>query len=313
MFAQAQSMLLLEESRLNHRTHCHPARDSSTSSPHVLLAASNNQNNNGGAQLCRNFKRGSCSFGERCKYVHSNPGGARNRNNNNNRSSAAQWSNTTGRVMHDHRITISPTRPSNMSYTPEPGTIPHPIQPTPTWTIPPPQLRPTLTPVGSRGVLGPAPGQAHVVQPTAFSLSGPSSYTTGLPPGTWGPQVVYGPYVDQATTLPQAFNTMTLHDHGDSGWYMDTGATSHLASDTSKLTSVSNKSIISSILVGNGNSIPVTNTRHSMLPTLNRPLHLHNVLVTPNIIKNLISVRQFTRDNSCSIEFDPFGFTVKDL
>ncbi|GKD45176.1 ribonuclease H-like domain-containing protein [Tanacetum coccineum] len=50
-----------------------------------------------------------------------------------------------------------------------------------------------------------------------------------------------------------------------------------------------------------------------MLPTLNRPLHLHNALVTPNIIKNLISVRQLTRDNSCSIEFNPFGFTVKDL
>ncbi|GJY42369.1 ribonuclease H-like domain-containing protein [Tanacetum coccineum] len=106
---------------------------------------------------------------------------------------------------------------------------------------------------------------------------------------------------------------MTLQDHGDSGWYMDTGATSHLASDTSKLTFVSNKIIISSILVGNGNSIPVTNTGHSMLPTLNRPLDLHNVLVTPNIIKNLIYVRQFTRDNSFSIEFDPFGFTVKDL
>ncbi|GJX82574.1 ribonuclease H-like domain-containing protein [Tanacetum coccineum] len=106
---------------------------------------------------------------------------------------------------------------------------------------------------------------------------------------------------------------MTLQDHGDSGWYIDTDATSHLASDTSKLTSVSNKSIISSILVGNSNLIPVTITGHSMLPTLNRPLDLHNVLVTPNIIKNLISVRQFTIDNSCSIKFDPFGFTVKDL
>ncbi|GJT55897.1 ribonuclease H-like domain-containing protein [Tanacetum coccineum] len=94
---------------------------------------------------------------------------------------------------------------------------------------------------------------------------------------------------------------------------MDTGATSHLASDAGKLTSISNNSIISSIFVGNGNSIPVTTSGHSMLPTLNRPLHLHNVLVTPQIIKNLISVRQFTRDNNCSIEFDPFGFSVKDL
>ncbi|GJZ92722.1 ribonuclease H-like domain-containing protein [Tanacetum coccineum] len=41
--------------------------------------------------------------------------------------------------------------------------------------------------------------------------------------------------------------------------------------------------------------------------------NLHNVLVTPNINKNLISVRQFTRDNHCTIEFDAFGFSIKDF
>lgn len=42
-------------------------------------------------------------------------------------------------------------------------------------------------------------------------------------------------------------------------------------------------------------------------------LSLKNVLITPNIIKNLISVRSFTKDNSCSVEFVPFGFFVMDL
>jgi hypothetical protein len=28
---------------------------------------------------------------------------------------------------------------------------------------------------------------------------------------------------------------------------------------------------------------------------------------------NLLSIRKFTRDNFCSIEFDAFGFSVKDL
>nr|GEX76865.1 hypothetical protein [Tanacetum cinerariifolium] len=230
-FAQAQSMLLLEEIRLNHKSSRHPARESRISSPHVLLASSNNRNNNNSAQLCRNFQCGSCSFGERCKYVHSNPTSARN-GNNNNRPSAAQWNNTTCRVMHGHIITISLTRPLKMSYAPEPGTILNPIQPIPTWTNPPPQYHPTITPFRSKGVLGPALGQAYVVQPTAIGSFGPSSYTTGPPPGTWRPQVVYGPYVDQATTLPQTFNAMKVQDYGDSGWYMDTSATSHLASDT---------------------------------------------------------------------------------
>jgi transposase InsO family protein len=29
-------------------------------------------------------------------------------------------------------------------------------------------------------------------------------------------------------------------------------------------------------------------------------------------VHNLLSVRQFTRDNNCSIEFDAFGFFIKD-
>ncbi|GKA38552.1 ribonuclease H-like domain-containing protein [Tanacetum coccineum] len=114
----------------------------------------------------------------------------------------------------------------------------------------------------------------------------------------------------QATSLPSAFNTMTLHDPT---WNMDTGATSHLNSNAHNLSTLFNSRLYPSIHVGEGNSIPITNTGHSIIPSLHRPLHLHNVLVTPNIIKNLIYVRQFTRDNNCTIEFDAFGFSVKDF
>jgi hypothetical protein len=31
------------------------------------------------------------------------------------------------------------------------------------------------------------------------------------------------------------------------------------------------------------------------------------------LLKNLISIRRFTTDNNCSIEFGPFGLSVKDL
>jgi hypothetical protein len=37
------------------------------------------------------------------------------------------------------------------------------------------------------------------------------------------------------------------------------------------------------------------------------------MLHVPKLVRNLLSVRKFTRDNFCSIEFDPFGFSVKDL
>lgn len=51
----------------------------------------------------------------------------------------------------------------------------------------------------------------------------------------------------------------------------------------------------------------------AIIPTSSSPLHLNNVLVTPSLVKNLISVRQFTRDNNVSLEFDPAGFSIKDL
>ncbi|GJR98762.1 ribonuclease H-like domain-containing protein [Tanacetum coccineum] len=93
---------------------------------------------------------------------------------------------------------------------------------------------------------------------------------------------------------------------------MDTGASSHLADNTGILTSFSNSSMYPSVFVGNGHSIPVTHTGHSFLHTSSKPLHLNHILVTPHIIKNLISVRQFTRDNDVSVEFDAYGFSVKD-
>ncbi|GKA49430.1 ribonuclease H-like domain-containing protein [Tanacetum coccineum] len=126
-------------------------------------------------------------------------------------------------------------------------------------------------------------------------------------------QGILGPapaiYASQHTTLPSAFSIMPPQDPT---WHMDTGASSHLNFNASNLSTIFDKRLFPSVHVGDGKSIPVTNTGHSIIPSHHRPLHLHNVLVTPNIIKNLISVRQFTRDNNCTIEFDAFGFSVKD-
>jgi hypothetical protein len=43
------------------------------------------------------------------------------------------------------------------------------------------------------------------------------------------------------------------------------------------------------------------------------PFYLNNVVVTSDIIQNLLFVRCFIADNWCSMEFDPYGLSVKDL
>jgi hypothetical protein len=47
--------------------------------------------------------------------------------------------------------------------------------------------------------------------------------------------------------------------------------------------------------------------------TLLDPFHFNNVLVTLDIIQNTLSVRRFTTDNWCSMEFNPFDLSVNDL
>ena len=88
-----------------------------------------------------------------------------------------------------------------------------------------------------------------------------------------------------------------------------------MSSSAGNLSSISSNPPHKHIMVGDGSSLPVSHSGHASLPTPSSSynLTLRDVLVTPRIVKNLISVCQFTRDNLCSVEFDPWGLSVKDL
>uniref|UniRef100_A0A453KX42 Retrovirus-related Pol polyprotein from transposon TNT 1-94-like beta-barrel domain-containing protein n=1 Tax=Aegilops tauschii subsp. strangulata TaxID=200361 RepID=A0A453KX42_AEGTS len=96
-------------------------------------------------------------------------------------------------------------------------------------------------------------------------------------------------------------------------WYFDSGASSHVTGNPGNLSksSYSLKHVPSSILVDNGHHLPVTATGSVTLQP--HDFCLTDVLVSPNVVTSLISVRRFTKDNSCSVEFYPCGFLVKDL
>ncbi|GKA18268.1 ribonuclease H-like domain-containing protein [Tanacetum coccineum] len=286
----ARSLLITEEMRLKSKALALPV---DSSSPMVLVAESgNNRRSSSMPQVkssrpCFNYAKGTCRYGKSCRYVH---------DPNARPSNANKGSVTSGNSTNDLL-----TRPSL-------------------------QIGPVQTP---------PPGfQQQAPLPYYYSsLAGPSSNTMAqFVPLVVGP--VYTPtgHVPTATTqhannvttgsvLPHqpighpvvASTTETLHDTITGAWNMDTGASSHLNNSVYSLSTVLNSCMYSSVSVGDGYSIPVTNTGHNILPTPSRSLHLNNDLITPHIMKKLIFVCQFVRDNDCTIEFDSFGYSVEDF
>jgi hypothetical protein len=185
----------------------------------------------------------------------------------------------------------------------------------------PPTAPPAFAVVPQYGMpSGGAPGSVYgtgLGYPSAYGGSTPSTPTLQgapymMPSTPWNP--VHGGAWNQ-DSLVQNFNTMTLQSPAPSEWYADSGAGSHMTSDAGKIStsSLPTPSTPSSTIVGNGALLPVTAIGSHTFTFPHRNLVLNNVLVSPHIIKNLISIHHFTTVNNCSIEFDLFGLSVKDL
>ncbi|KAJ9542459.1 hypothetical protein OSB04_028965 [Centaurea solstitialis] len=156
--------------------------------------------------------------------------------------------------------------------------------------------------------------------PSPHSVPAPPQYGQHMQPSTpvpLPPQPSFGGHASQFsqpqyTDLSSVFQAMSVQAPQDNNFYMDSGATRHMKFNQGTMHSLTpcNSNFIQ---VGNGAMVPARYIGHCTLPYSSYPLHLNNVLVSDKLIKNLISVRRFTIDNSVSVEFDPFGFTVKDL
>uniref|UniRef100_A0ACD5WX90 Uncharacterized protein n=1 Tax=Avena sativa TaxID=4498 RepID=A0ACD5WX90_AVESA len=169
------------------------------------------------------------------------------------------------------------------------------------WGSPLPPARAPWAPPNAVGVLGPRPCTPHQVYPAFYPAS---------TPGT--PYATPTPYsFDHTTLLHQAMSNSSYPPQPPE-WIMDFGASSHVTDKMGNMTTTHSS-------LGHGNSqhiivgskIPILAIGSVQISSL--ALYLQNVLVSPTNVKDLISVHQLTRDHYVSIEFDPFGFSVKDL
>ena len=65
------------------------------------------------------------------------------------------------------------------------------------------------------------------------------------------------------------------------------------------------------ITVGNGSSLPITHVGRTSFPSTSTPITMSNVLVSPDLVTNLVSVRRLARENPITIEFDDVGFSCE--
>jgi hypothetical protein len=117
-----------------------------------------------------------------------------------------------------------------------------------------------------------------------------------------GPFIDLNTYALQQPTAPLGlyttlYGTPTPNQYqGGSDWIMDHGASSHMGNTPGVLSQSSPANSSSSIIVDNGSSLPVQYTGTTTIPTSSSALNLNHVLISSNLIKNLISVRALTRD-----------------
>lgn len=109
--------------------------------------------------------------------------------------------------------------------------------------------------------------------------------------------------------------TMKVSD-GDASsrtdWYPDTSATHHVTNDPQHLLSTVPYEGNGSVIVGNGEFLPISHIGFIPPHGLSGNLNLNDVLVCPNITTSLLSVSKLTDDYPCEFTFDSTQVYVKE-
>ncbi|KAK2991664.1 hypothetical protein RJ640_028939 [Escallonia rubra] len=111
--------------------------------------------------------------------------------------------------------------------------------------------------------------------------------------------------------LPKAMASLSVSDALKDTWFPDTGAFEHMTVDEGKLTNSKPYFGPDKIVVGNGEKLKITHIGDEKVQVGSKDLTLQNVLVVPQIKKNLLSVSQLTSQFPYIFEFSSDGFVIK--
>jgi hypothetical protein len=113
----------------------------------------------------------------------------------------------------------------------------------------------------------------------------------------------------QQDEIPQALAALTLDTTiADTEWTTDTGASNHMTGKPGMLTNIRKYSV----LIEDGSSMPILAIGDTFIKQKTSALPLNNVLLVPNLTKNLLSVSQLTNQFPVNCEFSNVDFCVKE-
>ncbi|KAL4197061.1 hypothetical protein AMTRI_Chr04g249360 [Amborella trichopoda] len=122
-------------------------------------------------------------------------------------------------------------------------------------------------------------------------------------------------YFNKAFQLELDVNTNAFHATPSSindAWYPDSEASNHITDKLSNLSLHSEYAGPEQIKIGNRTSLSIKNISSSNLITNNATFALRNILHVPSIYRNLLLVKQLTKDDDVVFEFHPSHLVVNN-
>ncbi|KAL4352572.1 hypothetical protein GQ457_06G002230 [Hibiscus cannabinus] len=131
--------------------------------------------------------------------------------------------------------------------------------------------------------------------------------------GTTNPDSLTSKSVSDSVSPNSCPQCLHVSAAGSSGqWFVDTGATHHVTPEASNVHHGTDFSGPGKLLVGDGKGLHISKVGSTVLQACSRELVLHNLLLVPQITKNLLSVSKFAKDNGVYFEFHADRCLVRD-
>lgn len=117
----------------------------------------------------------------------------------------------------------------------------------------------------------------------------------------------------QPDNIPQAFAALHFNSGADNGeWTSDTSASAHMTSQGGILHNLRPYIGIDNVLIGNRDLLHITHVGDTTIGSGSSQITLHDVLLVPDLERNLLSIGPVTSDYLVNCEFSNHDFMKKD-